>query len=85
MFPKYRITAKNAEALALNEPDRWVAAEDDLTARNKMLRRGQQFTADQIQRLVGLAVLVELGVVKRTFPQPRAIPAEASVGEPTDG
>lgn len=92
MFPKYRISAKNAEALQLNEPDKWVVAEDDLTARNSMLRRGHQFTADQIQRLVALAVMVELGIYRWsaraamvTVNLPvQAEPALAMVGEPTE-
>lgn len=87
-FPPYRISHRTAESLKANEPAKWAAAEDDLTAATQQLPRKMQFTEDQAERLVGLAMLVELGVVKRTFPEPREIPlvsepVAVAVGEPT--
>lgn len=80
LFPKYRIGRPIIEALRRNEPDRWAVAADELAQRNKTLGRSK-FTDDQMERLTGLAVLVDVGVIKRTFPA-KSQPVEAAVGEP---
>lgn len=98
MFPKYRISARMAETLATNEPDRWAAAESDLREMISIImpsgsrRTVAKFTEDQIQRLVALAVFVELGVYKWSARAaehtvqllPESEPALATVGEPID-
>jgi len=82
-FPKYRISARTAETLKQNEPIKWANAEDDLIARNKVLGR-KGFTEDQMNRLISLAVLTELGVYKRTFPVAASEPVLATGGEPIE-
>lgn len=84
LFPRYSITKPMVETLKKNEPDRWAAADDDLIRHSKSLTRKVGFTEDQHERLVALAVLVELGVYKRTFPDkpPVAEPVAVAVGEP---
>lgn len=73
MHGYYRISGRVIVSLKQNERDRWDAAQDALSAKIVEARKAKdgrkvKFTDDEQERLVGLAVLAEVGVIKRSFP-----------------